>query len=119
MLTSNISCNYARDQLIVSGIAPTQLSSGIELAFQVSGFKNPIDTGFVFGFKIQTAIQSKSGEFFIIDEADTSISVSNFAQLSQAKLTVKDPTLPQAGMIQSLDKMILNFFLPVPLNAGC
>jgi hypothetical protein len=32
---------------------------------------------------------------------------------------VKDPSLPNAGVIQQLDKMVLDFFLPVPLNAGC
>jgi len=32
---------------------------------------------------------------------------------------VQDPTILGSGIIQAVDKMQLDFFLPVPLNAGC
>jgi hypothetical protein len=45
--------------------------------------------------------------------------VSNYATLSQVTLGVLDPSVPGAGVVQQKDKMLLQFFMPVPLNAGC
>jgi hypothetical protein len=57
--------------------------------------------------------------FYVIDEATASLSVSEFATLSQARLFVQDSMILGSGIIQAVDKMQLDFFLPVPLNAGC
>ena len=61
----------------------------------------------------------KSGDYYIVDEAETSLLVTQFALLSQANLFVKDKTIEGSGMIQATDQMQLDFFLPVTLNAGC
>lgn len=84
----------------------------------MNGYKNPIDTNLVSGFKLQTAIQTKSGTF-IIDEGTATVKVSDFATLQQGRLSVREPTVAEAGTVQHLDTMLLEFFLPVPLNKGC
>lgn len=81
-LTANLKCEHSKDQLIVSDVALNRLSPGIKFAFSVSGFRNPIDTSKIPGFKLQTAIKSESGEYFIVDEATTEVQVSEYGSLS-------------------------------------
>jgi hypothetical protein len=113
---TTVACNFQNLSLTVTGLPAT--TSGVELVFSVTGFKNPIDTSLVTGFVLQTAIQTKTGTY-IIDEGTSSLFVSDYATLQQGKLYVRDPTIKNAGTIQHLDTMILEFFLPVPLNKGC
>ena len=94
------------------------IAAKTELSFTVTGFKNPIEAGYVDGFKIQTAILYGS-DFFIIDEDETSLTVMQSATLSSPTLRVLDTEDPLAGMIQEVNDMRLDFYLPVPLNAGC
>jgi len=113
-----VKCVYKSSQLTVSEISTTSISGGVEMAFSVTAFKNPIDTSLYQGFKLQTAVESKTG-IFVIDEAIASLYVSDYATLPQGRLIVKDPTAVGAGIIQHNDTMVLEFYLPVPLNKGC
>ena len=58
-----------------------------DVAFTVTGFKNPIQATYFSGFKITTAIYYDT-EFYVIDEDETQLSVSEYATLSSPKLTV-------------------------------
>lgn len=90
-----------------------------ELSFEVSGFKNPIEAGYVNGFQIQTKILQGS-EFFVIDEDVTQLTVSKYATLSIPTLSVIETDNEELdGKIQEVNDMRLNFYLPVPLNPGC
>ena len=91
-----------------------------EMSFTVTGFKNPIQASLVSGFKIQTAILYQS-TFYVVDEDETFLAVSEFATLANPSITVIDESGddPLAGMIHEMNDMRLDFFLPVPLNAGC
>ena len=114
-----MSCDFSDDRLIVSGATPALIPADTEVAFTLSGFKNPIETGYVDGFKISTRVRSGSN-FYVVDEDVSSLTVSEYATLSNAKLLVKDPDgNPLAGIIQEVNDMKLDFFLPVPLNEGC
>ena len=119
VFSESMSCDFSDDRLIVSGATPALIPADTEVAFTLSGFKNPIETGFVDGFKISTRVRSGS-DFYVVDEDVSSLTVSEYATLSNAKLSVKDPDdNPLAGMIQEVNDMRLDFYLPVPLNEGC
>lgn len=55
----------------------------------------------------------------MIDEDVTELTVSKYATLSSPTLSVIDTESELAGMIQEINDMRLNFYLPVPLNPGC
>ena len=93
----------------------------MEVEFMVKGFKNPIESGYVGGFKLTTAILYQE-DFFVIDDGMGELEVSEYATLSSPKLSVlieEDTDEDKAGMIQEINSMRLDFFLPVPLNPGC
>ena len=114
-----MTCDFSDDRLIVTAAAPAEIPADTEVAFTLSGFKNPIEAGYVAGFKISTRIRSGS-DFYIIDQDEASLEVSEYTTISNAKLTVIDvDDDPKAGMIQELNDMRLDFYLPVPLNDGC
>ena len=58
-----------------------------DVAFEVTGFKNPIQATYFSGFFITTAIYYDT-QYYVIDEAETQMSVSEFATLSSPKLSV-------------------------------
>ena len=58
-------------------------------------------------------------EFYTVDFGSTTIEVTDYATLNQADLLVDQSTLANRGVIQEFNVMKLQFFLPVPLNAGC
>ena len=118
VLASELSCNFKNERLAVQRAAPVEILPDTELSFTVTGFKNPIETGYVEGFKIWTAVRTGSN-FFTVDEAVTSLTVSEYAKLNQAQLSVKDYDMPTAGMVQETNEVRLDFYLPVPLNPGC
>lgn len=89
-----------------------------EVSFTVTGFKNPIQASYVQGFKITTAILFGT-DFYVIDEDETQLTVSLYATIASPKLSVLNEDDSRAGMIQELNDMKLDFFLPVPLNSGC
>ena len=88
------------------------------MSFTVEGFKNPIEASYVSGFKLQTAILYGE-DFYVVDEDEASLTVAEYATLSSPTVTVIDEDSESAGMIQEMNDMQLDFFLPVPLNAGC
>ena len=59
--------------------------------------------------------------YYVIDEDETQLAVSDFAKLANPTISVIDETGddPLAGMVQEMNDMRLDFFLPVPLNPGC
>ena len=60
-------------------------------------------------------------QYYVIDEDETQLAVSDFARLANPTISVIDETGddPLAGMVQEMNDMRLDFFLPVPLNPGC
>ena len=98
--------------------ATATIVQNTDVSFTVTGFKNPIQAGYERGFVITTAILY-GNEFFAIDQDETQLSVGDYATLSSPKLSVINSDDPRAGMIQELNEMRLDFFLPVPLNPGC
>ena len=95
--------------------------SKTDVGFTVTGFKNPIEAGYVSGFKITAAILYQE-DFYVIDEDVSMLTVTDYATLSSPKLSVLMDDLSdenKAGMIQEINSMRLDFFLPVPLNSGC
>ena len=104
--------------LVVSGAVPSLIPAQTEVAFSLNGFINPIEAGYVFNFKISTRVRS-GADYYVIDEDTTSLFVTEYASLYDARLDVMNPDAPRAGMIQEVSDMQLDFFLPVPLNAGC
>lgn len=122
VLSSDMTCDFQDDRLVIYGGAGAEIPAGSQIALEVTGFKNPIDTSIVSGFKISTQIQSGTN-FFMIDQGVTTLQVKEYATLSQAKLDVRpqDSTTTDelAGVVQELNEMQLSFYLPVPLNAGC
>ena len=79
--------------------APSTIPGGIDLAFEVTGFKNPIEAGYVDGFGIRTAIRSGS-DYYDIDIYTTSLSsITEYALLSNSKLSVIDIEGEDAGLI--------------------
>ena len=65
VLAATISCDFKEDRLIIYGGATAQISANSEIVFSVSGFKNPIETSVVSGFKISTAIMAANAYFKI------------------------------------------------------
>ena len=57
----------------------------------------------------------------MIDEGEASVVATQYATLSSPNLRVYNDTGidEKAGMIQELNDMEIQFFLPVPLNPGC
>ena len=80
VLSEDLSCDFQDGRLIVQNSAPATLAAGIELGFEVTGFKNPIETGYVDGFIIKTAVRSGS-EFFTVDEDFAGLTVTEYATL--------------------------------------
>ena len=114
-----MTCDFSDDRLIVTAAAPAEIPADTEVAFTLSGFKNPIEAGYVDGFKLSTRIRSGS-EFYVIDQDVASLEVTEYTTISNAKLSVIEiEDDPLAGMIQEINDMRLDFYLPVPLNAGC
>ena len=118
ILDNGLFCDFSNDRLVVQKSAVVDIDAETELSFEVSGFKNPIEAGYVSGFRIQTAILYGS-DFYVIDEDETQLTVSKYATLSNPSLSVLDTENELAGMIQEVNDMRLNFYLPVPLNPGC
>ena len=83
-----MTCDFQDDRLVISGGAAAEISAGTEIVFEVTGFKNPIDTSVVSGFKISTQIQSGT-DFYMIDSGETTLKVNEYAVLSQASLEVR------------------------------
>jgi hypothetical protein len=89
----------------------------------VTGFKNPIDTSVIRGFKISTLIFAED-QHWMIDQGETTLQVQEYAQLSQASLEVRlqdglNSEEHLAGVVQEMNDMQLSFYLPVPLDKGC
>ena len=94
-----MTCDFSDDRLIVTAAAPALIPADTEVAFTLSGFKNPIEAGYVDGFKISTRVRSGS-DFFVIDQDETGFEISEYTTISNAKLTVIDvDDDPLAGMI--------------------
>jgi hypothetical protein len=54
-LFSGLSCRLLGKFLIVENITPSSnIASGTPVSFKIKGFKNPIETGKHYGFKIRT-----------------------------------------------------------------
>lgn len=96
------------------------IGNNIDMSFRVTGFKNPIQASLISGFRITTAILYQD-TYYVIDQDETQMAVSDFASLANAQISVIDETGedPLAGMVQEMNDMQLDFFLPVPLNKGC
>ena len=45
-----MTCDFSDDRLIVTAAAPALIPADTEVAFVVTGFKNPIEAGYVDGF---------------------------------------------------------------------
>ena len=65
----------------MEGAAAAPIQAGSEIVIEVSGFRNPIETGIVEGFTIQTEIR-RGKEKYAVDQGTTSVSVSEYALLS-------------------------------------
>lgn len=103
---------------MVSKAANVKIGGLTEMSFTVKGFINPIEATLVDGFKIQTAILSGT-DFYFIDEGFAQMSVAEWATLTRPTITVLDEGAADAGMVQEMNDMQLNFYLPVPVNKGC
>jgi len=55
-LSERLTCDFKDDYLIVSDAAPVKINGGVQNGFDISGFKNPIQTGYTHGFTIYTAM---------------------------------------------------------------
>ena len=55
-LDADLFCDFQNDRLTVHGAPITNTEGGVEMAFSVTGFKNPIEASLISGFKIQTAV---------------------------------------------------------------
>ena len=45
-----MTCDFSEDRLIVTAAAPAEIPADTEVAFTLTGFKNPIEAGYVDGF---------------------------------------------------------------------
>lgn len=80
ILSANLFCDFDNDldRLKVQKAFAVKISSGTEMSFTVTGFKNPIEASLIDGFRIETA-ERFGAEFYTIDADSTSLAVSQFA----------------------------------------
>jgi len=76
------------------------------MEFKVTGFKNPIQASLISGFQITTAILYQD-TYYVIDQDETQLAVSDFAKLASPLISVIDETGedPLAGMVQEMNDM--------------
>lgn len=88
MLSSSLQCSFSNSVLIVTGAVSNSIDGGIEVAFRVTNFRNPISTSLVTGFSILTQ-DSVGGN---INRGIVTVQVTTAATLTSATLTVDDST---------------------------
>jgi len=54
VLSSSLQCSFSNSVLIVTGALQSSVDGGIEVAFRVTNFRNPISTSAITGFSILT-----------------------------------------------------------------
>ena len=75
-----MNCNMSAEGLVVEGAAPTEIKKGLQIQFDISGFKNPIQTGVMAGFTAMTKIMHDD-EYYTVDYGETTFEVREYATL--------------------------------------
>jgi hypothetical protein len=53
-----MTCDFQNDRLTIYGGASADIVGGSTIEFKVTGFRNPIDTSMIKGFKISTQVMA-------------------------------------------------------------
>ena len=69
-----MTCDFINNRLIIYGGATADILKDSEIVFKVTGFRNPIDTSMVSGFKISTQIEVNN-QYWTIDQGQTTLQV--------------------------------------------
>lgn len=96
----------SEEGLIVEGAAPSDISKGLQIKFNISGFKNPIQSGVISGFTATTKIMYED-VWYAIDFGEATLEVTQYATLYQADLLVNQSQMMNRGVIQELNAMRL------------
>lgn len=57
-LSGEMTCDFQNDRLTLYGGASADIVAGSEIVFKVTGFRNPIDTSVIKGFKVSSQVMS-------------------------------------------------------------